>query len=442
MVNKQCKLAKILFLSLFLLSTSFFKLSAQEIQSDVAEVVENIDDSVEAFANAVSPEQDELALIPEETKDYVIEQTEEGETIFIQTLTWDASAYASKYDIVIEKQGEDGEWTALDEEYSSTESSIKVSLYAGMYRYKVYVYNLLGMQDSESEWFNFDVFKAIKPEINSFSSSILYLDEENSDIFTFNGDDILNSTEFSLQIPNEPQRTLFGSIVESSRNSYRIQFDLNKIDVGTYVFIAENPGGLTSDLEFTVNSEVTEDSQVLDVKFLKPYDFNVSLGYAPYWTPPSGEIYEYFATSFLPVGATLRLTYIPLKRNYGQFGFELTGYWNRLWKDYSDYGINTHAFTGTLNFVYQLPLIKKKLVLDTHVGAGATYFMNFMFEFESGVISPALNVLAVTGNGGIAMQLYVARRLYLELGADYLISLLKDSVFQAVVPQFSVGWQF
>ncbi len=375
---------------------------------------------------------DAITLLPIEEKDYVIQETSEG-VIFIQTLSWVSSEYALRYEVRLEKQLDDGTWIS-ENTYTTDINEVEVSLFAGTYRYQILVYNFLDLLEDQSDWFEFDVFKAIQPRVADLGPDIIYLDEIQTGVFSFEGFNALDETLFYLQIPNSPRRTMYGDIIEQNDENFRILFNMRDIDVGDYEFVAENPGGLTDKISPLV------------VKFLKPYDLNVTVGYNMFYTIP-GDIPLYFNESFFPFGASAKLTYIPLKRNFGNIGFEVSAYWYYMKSNFDSYDITTHVIPATLNFVYQLPIIKKRLILDAHIGGGATLLTNLKFKYSSGIESPAENPLGIAANAGLSLQLYPLtqiglNRLYFELGTDYIVSFFQDTILHIVTPALSVGWQF
>lgn len=380
-----------------------------------------------AQENTVLQKDGEIIEVVEEEKDYYMEETDEG-IIFVQKLTWDESEYALRYNIIIEKQTESGVWEEVDT-FSTDTNSLEVSLFAGTYRYKILVYNLLDRLELETEWFEFIILQAMQPIIEDFSPALIYLDEENTGLFRLEGENFLEDTIFTLELPNFPERTLIGTLVEIDDKRVEVQFDIDAIDVGNYTFITKNPGGLTGKIDpFVVN-------------FLKPYDLNVTLGYTVAWTPPS-DISKLFDTAFLPLGFSARITFIPVKKTFGSFGVELSVYGFRMQKEVDTYEVSANVLPFSLNFVYQLPIIKKRLVLDTHAGIGLTLFHDLKFDFGNDIVSPPQNVFGVTANVGASLQFYLLNRFYIEAGADYMFTVLMDAVFQMVTPSISVGWQF
>ncbi len=349
---------------------------------------------------------------------------------FFQTIAWEPIENAYRYEVLIERQDDTGLWASQGLYPSEIEmAEVEVSLLSGIYRYKIVVYNFLDIAEGETDWFDLEIFEAVQPSVVSISPDLLYLDEAQSGVFNFRGSDFSKETVFSLEIPGIFSKKIIGEIIEQNGDNFRIQFPPSKIDVGKYVFKTENRGGLTDEVGPIV------------VRFLKPYDLNVTVGYNMFYNFP-GEISHYLKREFYPFGASAKITYIPLKRNWGQIGFELSGYWYLMSNEFETYAITSHVIPATLNFVYQYPIVKKRFILDTHVGLGTTIFTDMKFEFSNGIVSPSQNVLGLTANAGLAFQLYVSNRLYVELGADYLFTLFQGTMLHLVTPAISVGWQF
>lgn len=407
----------------------------------------------------------------EEEKDYYIKETSEG-LVFIQKLAWDEVAYGLRYDVVIEKQDESGQWEPFDT-ISTDVNILEVSLFAGKYRYKVLVYNILDMIEIELEWFELNVFLATQPQLESFFPKLIPPEETPTGLFTIVGDNLSRDTIFSLEIPGDHKRTLMGVVKKDDKNGeVEVQFDIGAINTGNYTLIAKNPGGLTTkaEVQFDIDafgtgdyalaaqdhsdiaaqdhssiaskkhSDLTDDDPFM-VKLFKPYDFNITVGYLATWTPPDGNISRHFDKSFFPLGFNVRFTYIPLKKKFGYFGVELAAYWVQMTKELYGYDLSTNIFPINLNFVYQLPIIKERLVLDTHIGVGLVIFHNLKFDFGS-FISPSLDTIGLSANAGVALQIYIIKRLYAEVGVDYILAFPKNTMFHMVSPSVSVGWQF
>ena len=93
-------------------------------------------------------------------------------------------------------------------------------------------------------------------------------------------------------------------------------------------------------------------------------------------------------------------------------------------------------------FVYQLPILKRHLFLELHGGVGVTYFNNILFHFEHNITSPALNTLSLSYDAGFAAQIYLNKRLYIEIAVDYSFTTNKDMILGMLMPSVGIGWQF
>lgn len=372
---------------------------------------------------------------------------EDNKITFTQTLTWDPVQYSNGYEIIIERQDNNNQWVSIENPtsvsdetkyiFETTENEYEMSLYAGKYRYKIYVLNLLNQIEAESEYFYFEIKKALQPQIKDFSPKTIYLDLENDGIFAIDGFNLLSSdqkddsTNFYFQSITDPTNQVFYSdILEASDKKAKVIFNIDSLKTDEYTLIATNPGGLYS--EFST----------LTVKFEKLIDFNVSVGYSPSYFIPQGLLKEYISPKLLPFGAKAKLTFIPFKTNIGYFGIEISGYFSLFKELFETYDIHSSIIPVTINAVYQFPIIKKKLLLDTHIGGGLTLLNNVFLTFDSGVESPPKNVLGCTINGGLSLQYYFTNRLHMELGADYLFSIITDATFHMINPTLSIGWQF
>lgn len=367
----------------------------------------------------------------QEEKDYYIRETPEG-SVFIQKLSWDAVPDAMRYDVVLEKQSESGNWEAHDTTTTDA-STLEVSLFAGKYRYKVLVYNFLDMIEIESEWFEITVIRAIFPRIDSFSPKIFYLEEEkNIGLLRVQGENLSEDTIFTLEMTTVPEHTLTGVIVkkDDKNREVEVQFEIDDIDIGSYILIAKNPGGLSISENFTV------------VKFPKSYNLNITVGYVATLAPSVTDASNSSDKLFLPLGFSTRITYIPVKRSFGYFGVELAASWIQIKNTLNNYKVSSNLFPLNLNFVYQFPLIKGRLILDTHIGAGLIFFHDLQLDFSNDVMSPPINTIGFSANVGVALQVHLIRHAYAEIGVDYTLAFPKNSMFQMISPSASFVWKF
>lgn len=270
---------------------------------------------------------------------------------------------------------------------------------------------------------------------NIFGKNLFALPESDSDI-SFTDYVLLNSKKKNAE-PIIPE------ILENEKNRrLKIQFDLKKLDVGKYNFIATDASGL--------KNKADHRSQI-EVKFKKKVDFDLSAGYVFPVVLYDGTFEEYLDTNILPLSVTARATFVPFKHRFGYFGFGLFSSYSRIFADYNNYQIDGNLINADALFVYQLPVrVKFKnlekprhlMTLELHGGAGLSFFNDFKFHFEHNIVSEPLNSINLGAIAGGAMQFYLTNRLYAELSADYLMVFLADMDFGMILPALSIGWQF
>ena len=383
-----------------------------------------------------------------------------------QYLEWeeDYPEYVQKYEVVIEEKKDDKtNWKEINRlltEDNTTRVQIKPLLGPGLYRYKVITYDLIGIPEIESDWFEFNIYRAYVPQIRSIEASVthsstIYLDEVNDGLFTVTGRNLfelqegLTDTSFtSYNIINARKRApapIYPNILEFSDNNrrLRIQFDMNELDTGTYYFSATDASGLTS--------EWSKDSQ-FTVKFRKAVDFDVAAGYTCPVIVIGDRMKEYLNTSVLPLSATGKISLMPFKRRFGYLGLGVDATYSRLLTKTDGYDLDGNFIVGNALFIYQLPIrIRSKqnadklrhiATLELHGGGGVTMFQNTIFHFPHDINSEPLNSLDFCAIAGASAQIYFTNRLYVEAGADFIMPFMGEVTFGYVKPVICVGWQF
>lgn len=389
------------------------------------------------FALISSVSAQELLTTEGTTKYYHIENTEEGIPEFVQTLAWFKQEDVLYYDVHIEQKTEDNSYKEILTLEKVENNSVDIKLKPGFYRYYVIAYNLLEEPEIRSEILNFEILLAIQPEVDSVSPKIIYLEEINSGFFTLTGKNFLPETFFDLRLYSDSDRTKYSSstpfvgkpVLNSHGTKAEIKYDVNRLAPGDYQFTAQNPGGLNS-------------SQELIIKYQKPMDLDVSIGYHPAMVIKDSTIPDYFDTNKIPLGIGAKLTWIPFKKRSGFYGIGVNPSYYMLSAQYPGYKISTNIFTAHLNLVYQYPLIRNHLTFELHAGAGILQLRDLKLEFNSGSTSPALTSTYYSADAGLAFQLYVHRHTYVELQAEYIMSKDSSSAIDLFAPSLSIGHQF
>lgn len=392
------------------------------------------------------------------------EETELSAQELWQYLEWEEEnpEYVLHYEVVIESFSEKTktfeEINRIMTEDNSSKVQVNPLLAPGVYRYKVISYNLVDVPEVESSWFEFKIYKAYQPEVSDIKSlanrtGTLFLEEINDGVFNISGknlfelpqsDSDISFTDYALlNSKKKNAEPIIPEILENEKNRrLKVYFDLKKLDVGKYNFVATDASGLKSSVDR--RSEI-------EVKFKKRVDFDLSAGYVFPVVLYDGTFEKYLDTNLLPLSATARASFVPFKHRFGYFGFGIFGSYSRIFADYSNYQIDGNLINADALFVYQLPVrVKIKnsekrrhiLTFELHGGAGLSFFNDLKFHFEHDIVSDPLNSINLNAIAGGAVQLYITNRIYTEIAADYLMAFLNDMDFGMILPSVSIGWQF
>jgi len=362
-------------------------------------------------------------------KNYIIE-TEGKKTVFYQTLSWENVEGILHFEFELEKKEKNGKWVIVDKK-KLKQNSLEVSLPAGKYRYRVKVINLLGQVDAVSADRYFDILVAYQPETSSVSPDAIYFDEEYSDIVNITGKHFREETTFALQ--KEGGAPIFGKIVEINPDGTKakISFNMLRINPGQYEFVVTDPSGLK------------DSKQKMIFKFQKPLDIYLSGGYAFNGFAGNKVFKEYFGKDFAALSGVLRFSLVPIKRSYGNFGFNLTGSGMYLRKKDPDYTLSAGLLLTGIQAVYMKSIIRHRLNFDAHLGFGTAFMVNTQFVFgDSNFKSDRAWYWGLTMNLGTALQVYVYKKLYIEVNVDHIIPFRKSFPKYIVQPSLSVGWEF
>ena len=422
-------------------------------------VVAETDEASETGAEKSSEAEDNASKDKENDED-------ESPDAAWQFLEWveDYPEYVQKYEIVIEEKKDDqSEWTEINRlftEDNTTKVQIQPLLVPGLYRYKVITYDLIGIPEIESDWFEFNIYRAYIPQIRSVEASVthsstIYLDEINDGLFNVTGRNLFELQEgptdisfTTYRVINARKNTLTDitpEILEFSDNNRKLhlQFNMDELDTGTYYFSAVDASGLMS--------ENTKDAQ-FTVKFRKAVDFDVAAGYTIPIIVLGDKMKEYLNTSVLPLSANAKISFMPFKRRFGYLGIGVDASYSRLVTTTEGYDLDGNYMCGNALFIYQFPIrIRSKTddtklrhiaTLELHGGGGVAMFQDTKFHFPHDIDSEPLNSLDFCLSAGASAQVYFTNRLYAEVGADFVFPFMGELLMGYVKPVAAVGWQF
>lgn len=190
-----------------------------------------------------------------------------------QTIVWGGTPYAQRYELVI--AAGDVEVARI----STTQPHADLHLAPGAYRYRVLVYNLLGVMEVTSDWIEIQVLEAKIPQIVNLSPDTVYLKGPRLQLVV-RGDSLETGARYLLTRPDHPEEVVTGSVVADnivadsnvtdSLTTVRISFASGDLSPGDYTLTVVNPGGLKRTAP-----------KVLHVKDGIKDDFHLTLGYSP-----------------------------------------------------------------------------------------------------------------------------------------------------------------
>ena len=215
-----------------------------------------------------------------------------------------------------------------------------------------------------------------------------------------------------------------------------VSFEFTKANPGTYTFAAVDP----SDFSAEKDDIVFRFQKPLDIFISGNYVFNGFIGNRILGKK------EYFNTNIAPLAGGIRLTVVPIKRFYGNFGFNLTGSGTYLKNKAEGYTLKTGVLFASLNAAYFVPIIKHRLVFDAHVGFGTMFLVNTQFTYNTTekITSDKAWYWGMTFNAGTALYVYVYKKLYVEVNLDHVIPIRRGNGFPKYIiqPQLGIGWEF
>lgn len=416
--------------------------------------------------------QEEVEKHLEEEGSFYILTDDADNQFIIQEFRWEASEYVYMYHFTVERMDENGDFILYNEQ-DVEENFADCRLVAGEYRYKIGLYNFLGILELETDWFPVTVKKAIKPVITNVSPDYLYVDTEDENIMTVKGNDLSESVSFKL-INTETGLELPVIVVDKdiAKNVFDVQVAGLDLEPGSYMISARNEGGLTfsySPITFAMSRPVdfcisirrswsiqigrnviddywtwndcTSHSSLLSL--LEAWDLD-------FWNEIGGGVesaFKYVQGIFDYSALDARLTFIPFKKKAGYFGFSLdvSAFRNvnqsKLYDPYNEnYEIDATIFDAHLDFVYEHTM-GRHFIFDVHAGAGVSLF-NINLNYANATTVDVFNALGLCFSGGASIQFYPRRYFYMEVGCDYTFNLFNGITTQYADPGFSLGVRF
>lgn len=226
--------------------------------------------------------------------------------------------------------------------------------------------------------------------------------------------------------------------------SLRAKGDVKRVDINTDLEVGKyryriRPEEASDDSDYSdwFYFEISDESTVK----ASPVDVNLSLGYICPVILFDDVIPDYMGERYWPLSGTVNFDFIPIKTRAGNFGFSLKGFYSRMEKNASSYKITGNLISAYFDLVYQKKL-SRIFTIDLHAGAGGIWFYDFAVSYENGISTKKMNSLDMSFDGGLALNIFLAKHLFLRTGADFTYSIMSDMILGEFIPEAGLGLHF
>jgi hypothetical protein len=364
----------------------------------------------------------------------------EEERRIVQFIGWEAQSDVLRYELIIERRNGERYTEVLRQSTDAT--TVKTSLDAGVYRYKVDVWDLLG-RVRPSIWSELVVLKALKPEIEKINPALFDLETGGPYLIKIHGKNILDDSKISLRSPDGSE--IAPQNVNLLSDGAEIEFSAFSLKRGVFTVMVRNPGGLETGAP---NFSITNGGSSLPLSSRK---YMYSQGYI-FLDPISGEFVKgefgnYFNSAVYPYGADFRFAFFLIKRKLGGFALELSPSWNYFESDHSDkingyYNVSANLFGLGGSLLYQTPVFKKRFTFTLRAGGGISLLYRLRLQVENKVSIQTLSGYIPHVYGGLYFEYFINNTFFVETGIDYFTMFSTDGTPAYIRPSLNIGWTF
>lgn len=349
---------------------------------------------------------------------YYFKQSEKGQPIFTQIIKWTGSDGVLKYEVTLKTEND----VLIFEKRATNQTELHLNLKPGKYHYKVYAYNMLGVIEQESDWIEFEIKEAFLPNINRIKPERLYLEDEDCHL-TVEGSGFTDEAQIYFVSDDE---TITRQIKPESITDEKIVFNFKNPAVflgKPYFLTIIDPSGLsTTSKEFIV-------------KYRKPIDFYVGIGYTPFIPVYDSWYVEKWNKKFYPIGFTTELGAIFLKTAGGFIGTELRGTFRRSDLKAKSITIKNSSILASASLLYEYWFLQK---LSFSIKAGGGLAINkFVTEDKrkERSIDPMYTI-------GIGLRAKPLKYFYIDIGlyVDQIINTGTKPLY--ISPEIALGFRY
>ena len=304
----------------------------------------------------------------------------------VSRISWQPVDFVSRYEISVEIRTQPGVWLEIIRKSSEEEPFVDCPFFAGDYRFRISVYDLLGNPGSSTDWNYFEVRNLEPP-------------------------------------PPEVKPEPAPAPVEETKKEVPPEA-VSAVPVVQPQYIQPGLGIIPPQ----------EDEKTI---------FRLEALSMPLVILPFSEFNEIYATSPIQLlGISLRFTALPLRTGAGIFGLDFTTSWNYLANDILHSSRYTNILNLQLSAVWQIRPFSQKTALDFRIGGGLNY-IHSRFDFNDGRISENLDSWNASLNAGLSLVFFLNKSLFLDAGMDYFQIFTTDSaILPYLRPVLGLGWWF
>lgn len=363
---------------------------------------------------------------------------------FEQKLSWkgDENAFEYKVEIAQEKTSSDDEENSekpqlkIIKSVTTTESFITVNLNAGHYKYRVIAYDFLQRESSVTEWRDFEVIKALEPELELAQKEIEVKKYQRKAI-NVPVDMKQITAESKVEIINEETgEVIEGKVLETETEEGFKVVEFPKTNDGNYKIKVTNPSGLSTVTEdsVTIKTEVKEKK-----KIDWPIDLNIMAG-AGFRLLLENELNEYGDEKGMPLAVDAKISYFPFALGMFDFGFEADAGWNIFKYESDAFEINFNVYYVTALVAGRVKFLNDKLAVCLKAGGGVSVLTkqtNVFLQNFAPIPDKGYGYFSI--QGGLGVQYIPFKHLILEAGADYMHVFVPDVKMNIITPYICIG---
>ena len=180
---------------------------------------------------------------------------------FVQRLEWSESKNSVNYKVEIQSV----ENTIEPVFFVTKNTYIEFSLPSGFYKYRVYVYDFLGRERNVSSWHEFEIKKAVMPEVVSVQEKVEVSDDDNQISIPVNVKEVNSESKVVLVNTNtgeEIEGQLNIADEDSKKYSEAFIAHFPKVETGNWKLKITNPGGLTTEsIQLEIANKIEKESE-------------------------------------------------------------------------------------------------------------------------------------------------------------------------------------